>query len=413
MACFLLKANLPINFVKNNQIFYYWLCVSFKLTFMFISSINKIKFQFTFLLTLLSFLAFSQSNIFTVTLDAGHGAHDFGANYSGRVEKNINLAIVLKVGKILEQNPKIDVIYTRKTDVFIDLVERANIANRSDSNIFVSIHCNANKNTAAYGTETYVMGISKNASNLETAKKENSVITLEKDYKQKYEGFDPNNPESMIGITLMQEEYLENSIALASKIEDRFADLGKKVRDEGVKQERFMVLHKAYMPRVLVETGFISNPTEGNLLNSEEGQNEIAQAIADAIISYKREYFGTDETDDTKERIIKKVTEKPVKDTFSTIEKKILKNKDSRINFKVQLSASVKKLALISKNFKGLKNISMSIDGKYYKYMYGETSSYDEAKRLLAEAKAKGYTSAFVIAFKNGKKVSVQEALKQ
>ena len=243
----------------------------------------------------------AQSQKFKVTLDAGHGDHDYGATYNGHVEKNINLALVLKVGRLLEQNSQIDVIYTRKTDVFIDLIERANIANRSDSNIFVSIHCNANKNTAADGTETYVMGMSKVASNLEAAKKENSVITLEKDYKQKYEGFDPNSPETMIGMTLMAEEYLDNSISLASKVEDEFASLGKKIRQGGVKQAPFMVLHKAYMPRILIETGFISNPTEGNALDSEDGQNEIAKAIATAIISYKREYFGNGNSENNNE----------------------------------------------------------------------------------------------------------------
>ena len=375
--------------------------------------LNKIKLFFLILFAFVSFLTYGQSSVFRVALDAGHGAHDFGANYSGRVEKNINLALVLKVGKILEKNPKIDVIYTRKTDVFIGLEERANIANRADATIFVSIHCNANKNTAAFGTETYVMGMSKVASNLEAAKKENSVITLEKDYKEKYEGFDPNSPETMLGMTLMQEEYLEYSISLASKIEDRFADLGKEIRHGGVKQAPFMVLHKAYMPRVLVETGFISNPTEGNLLNSEEGQNDIAQAIADAIVSYKREYFNADTSDDIRERTIKKIIEKPAKDTSSVIEKKPVVNKDSSVSiFKVQLSASVKKVELISSNFKGLKNITMASDGKYYKYLYGEVSNYEEAKKLLQEAKSKGYDSAYLIAFKNGEMISVQDAIK-
>lgn len=375
--------------------------------------LNKIKLLFSSFILFVSFFTFGQSNLFRVTLDAGHGAHDFGAVYSGRVEKNINLALVLKVGKILEQNPKIDVIYTRKTDVFIDLIERANIANRADSNIFVSIHCNANKNTSASGTETYVMGMSKLASNLEAAKKENSVISLEKDYKQKYEGFDPNSPETMLGMTIMQEEYLDNSISLASKIEDRFADLGKEIRHGGVKQAPFMVLHKAYMPRVLIETGFISNPTEGNLLNSEEGQNEIAQAIADAIISYKREYFGADSSDNISERPSQKIVQKPVKDTSSVIEKKSVVNKDNAaVIFKVQLSASVKKVELTPNNFKGLKDISMTSEGKFYKYMYGETDSYDDAKKLLQEAKSKGYNTAYLIAIKNGEIISVQDAIR-
>jgi N-acetylmuramoyl-L-alanine amidase len=383
--------------------------------------LNKIKLLITFSLAIVSFSTYGQSNIFKVTLDAGHGAHDFGAVYSGRVEKNINLALVLKVGKLLEKNPKIDVIYTRKTDVFIDLIERANIANRADANIFVSIHCNANKNTAASGTETYVMGMSKLASNLDAAKKENSVITLEKDYKQKYEGFDPNSPETMLGMTIMQEEYLDNSISLASKVEDGFADLGKEIRHGGVKQAPFMVLHKAYMPRVLIETGFISNPTEGSLLDSEEGQNEIAQAIANAIVSYKREYFGTDNTDNISEKPSRKVIYKTLKDTSSTPKsnpvnptpkKAVISQDSTSAIFKVQLSASKKKVELVSSNFKGLKGISMTSEGNFYKYMYGETSDYDAAKKLLQEAKSKGYDSAYLIAFKNGEMIPVQDAIK-
>lgn len=370
---------------------------------------NKIKVIFTFFLTILSFCAYSQSNVFKVTLDAGHGDHDFGAVYSGRIEKNIALAIVLKVGKILESTPNVNVIYTRKTDVFIDLVERANIANRANSNIFVSIHCNANKNTAADGTETYVMGLSKLASNLEAAKKENSVITLEKDYKRKYEGYDPNSPESMIGLTLMQEEYQDNSISLASKIEDNFEKLGKKLRQGGVKQAPFMVLHKAYMPRVLVETGFISNPTEGNILNSEEGQNDIAKAIAEAIISYKREYFGSGSNESIEARPVRDTT--PVKaKVVETVA--VAKNTPKGTFFKVQLIASIKKTPLEPKNFKGLKNVTMVYENNIYKYFYQETSDYTAAKKYLEEAKDKGYGAAFLVATKDGEKISIQDAIK-
>jgi N-acetylmuramoyl-L-alanine amidase len=374
---------------------------------------RKIKIAFTFLILIITVDSYGQSNDFKVTLDAGHGGHDFGANYSGRVEKNIALAIVLKVGKILESYPKVDVIYTRKTDVFIDLVERANIANRADSHIFVSIHLNANRNTAADGTETYVMGMNKIASNLEAAKKENAVITMEKDYKQKYEGFDPNSPETMIGMTLMQEEYLENSISLASKVEDAFALLGKKLRHGGVKQAPFMVLHKAYMPRVLIETGFISNTVEGELLNSEEGQNDIAKAIADAIISYKYEYFGDGGAETFGEKPSQILKENPVKtiDTPESI-KTIIKKDTLGSIYKIQLSASKKKLALQPKNFKGLQNVSLVYEDNIYKYVYGETSDYEAAKNNLKEVKSKGYDSAFLIAFRNGKKISIQEAIK-
>ena len=386
------------------------------------SKYSKVLIAITLLF--ITIATYSQSSKFKVALDAGHGGHDYGAIYHGHIEKNISLAVVLKVGKILEKNSSIDVIYTRKTDVFIDLIERANIANRADANIFVSIHCNANKNTAADGSETYVMGMSKNASNLEAAKRENSVVTLEKDYKQKYEGFDPNKPETLIGLTLIGEEYLNNSIALAGSVQNHFIDdLGKKSR--GVKQAPYMVLHKAYMPRVLIEMGFISNPTEGARLDSEEGQDEIAQSIANAIISYKKENFGsgagdeivkpsqkiepsksatTDTVSKTKAIVNNPEIKKPVVNTETVV---------SGIVFKVQLSASSKKLDLTPSNFKGLRNISMSVDTNLYRYMYGETASYEEAKQLLQEAKSKGFTSAFLIAFKNGKKIDVKDAIKQ
>ncbi|WP_396157373.1 N-acetylmuramoyl-L-alanine amidase [Flavobacterium sp.] len=379
---------------------------------------------FTIVVTILGVISnttYAQSQKFKVTLDAGHGGHDYGAVYHGHIEKNIALAVVLKVGKILEKNSGIEVIYTRKTDVFIDLIERANIANRADANIFISIHCNANKNNVADGSETYVMGMSKNASNLEAAKRENEVITLEKDYKQKYEGFDPKSPETMIGLTMMGEEYLNNSIVLAGKVQEQFMEVGRKSR--GVKQAPYMVLHKAYMPRVLIEMGFISNPTEGARLDSEDGQQEIAESIANAIVAYKKENFGSSDSDS----MIKPSQKvEPVKVVDSVVKKQAPKSPEIKktevklevvssgvASYKVQLSASGKKLDLVPSNFNGLNNISVSSEGNFYKYMYGETTNYEEAKRLLSEAKSKGYSSAFVIAFKNGKKVSVQEALKQ
>jgi len=384
--------------------------------------------KFKYLLQIIiCFVAFSVQGVsaqkFKVALDAGHGAHDFGAIYNGHIEKNIALAVVLKVGKILDRNPNIDVIYTRKTDVFIELVERSNIANRADANIFVSIHCNANKNTVADGSETYVMGLNKNASNLAVAKSENAVITLEKDYKQKYEGFDPNNPGSMIGVTLMQEEYLENSISLASKIQDNFVnDNGRKNR--GVKQAPFMVLHKAYMPRVLIEMGFISNPKEGAMLDSEEGQQETAEAIAAAIISYKKEYFGNGANESNDEKPSKRVVETKTTPT-AVKEEPVAKVPEpkktepkteapvSGVIFKVQIAAAGKKIDPVPSNFKGLQNISVSSDnGTLYKYMYGETSDYETAKRNQDEARAKGYPSAYIVAFKDGKKITVQEAIK-
>ena len=203
------------------------------------------------------------------------------------VEKKIVLDVALKVGELLKLDKDIKVIFTRKTDVFVEVAERTKIANREKADVFVSIHVNAAKNTAAYGAETYIMGISKNEANLDVAKRENAVITLEDNYEKHYEGYDPNRPESLIGLTLMQEQFIKQSIDLASKIQVRFKDDVLR-NDRGVRQGPFWVLHSALMPSILVELGFISYKEEGEYLNSEEGKNEMAKAIARAIREYKK-----------------------------------------------------------------------------------------------------------------------------
>lgn len=360
---------------------------------------------------------------YKVTLDAGHGGKDIGATYHGFAEKNITLAIVLKVGKILEQDPSIQVKYTRDDDTFVELVERADIANRADAHLFVSIHCNANKNQEAYGAETYVMGLSKSASSLAVAKKENAVITLESDYKTKYAGYDPNSPESLISATIAQEENVELSIELASKIQDNFEfKLNRKVR--GIHQAPFMVLHKAFMPRVLVETGFISNKEEGTYLNSEEGQQNMAKSIADAIFRMKVEHFGgsmpvidikKSERPTPKDSTPKTTPQNNLKDTSKAKEVKVATKAidANKVIFKIQIKASKAKIETTPANFKGLDKISSSFENEYHRYMYGESNDYEISKKQLAEAKAKGYDSAFIVAFKNGQKISLNEALKQ
>jgi N-acetylmuramoyl-L-alanine amidase len=383
---------------------------------------------------------------FKIVLDAGHGAHDFGANYHGFVEKNINLGIVLKLGKILEADPNIEVIYTRNNDTFVDLVERANIANRANANFFVSVHCNANKNTVPYGSETFVMGLSKSKSSLEVAKQENSVITLEEDYKTKYAGYNPNSPESLISATLAQEEYLDQSIELASIIQSGFENkLNRKSR--GVAQAPFMVLHKAFMPRVLVETGFISNKEEGAYLDSEEGQLNIAKTIADAVFKMKVAHFGgtmpiidikksepsktIDSTPKVKEVPVgvqketitskpivpkpiesKPITTKPIDAPLTGQIKAISQTVNSdKVIFKIQLTASARQIETKPENFKGLDKISYSFENGFYKYMYGETNDYNESKSQLTKAKTNGYGSAFIVAFKKGQRISLNEAL--
>lgn len=349
------------------------------------------------------------SSKFKVVLDAGHGGKDYGAVYHGFIEKNIALDVMLKVGKILEKNSDIHVTYTRTTDVFIELEERPRIANRAEANLFVSIHCNGEAKKSAYGTETFIMGLTKNASNLEVAKKENSVITLEKDYKVKYAGFDPNNPESMISFQLIQEEHRDQSIGMASKIQRGFTD-GLKRKNRGVKEGPFWVLHKTAMPSVLIELGFLSYKPEGEWLNSEKGKNELAESIAKSIIEYKKENFISASIDDYRQPA-------PQNDVKPGPSKQAAANDiapaANGIVFKVQIAASGKDMETSPSNFKGLSNITKAKAGNLIKYYYGETGSYDECRKLLEVAKGKGYTSAFVTAFKDGKSISVKDAIKQ
>ena len=226
-------------------------------------------------------------NVRKVVIDAGHGGADHGCSGKSSKEKAIALQIALKVGAYIEQNlPDVEVIYTRKTDVFVELHERAAIANRANADVFISIHCNANANTAPYGTETYVMGLHSNVANLDVAKRENEVITLEDDYNQHYDGFDPNSPNAHIIFSLFQGAHLEQSIELAGRVEEQFAErVGRKSR--GVKQAGFLVLYKTTMPAVLIETGFLTNANEEKFLASENGMDLIASAIFRAFRDYK------------------------------------------------------------------------------------------------------------------------------
>jgi N-acetylmuramoyl-L-alanine amidase len=223
----------------------------------------------------------------TVVVDAGHGGHDAGCMYGGAKEKEVTLQVALKVGKAIEAElPDVKVVYTRDSDNFVELWERAGIANRNNADLFVSIHCNANKKTEVYGTETFSMGLHKSEGNLEVAKRENEVILLEKDYQEKYEGFDPNSPEAHIYFSFMQSAYLEQSLKLASFVEQNFTEIRRTSR--GVKQAGLMVLWKSKMPSILIETGFLSNKQERAYLTSESGQAELAGAIAKAVANYKK-----------------------------------------------------------------------------------------------------------------------------
>lgn len=345
---------------------------------------------------------------FVVVLDAGHGGHDPGNRGNGFYEKDIALNIVMEVGKKLEKNPNIQVVYTRKTDVFVDLFVRGKIANKADADLFVSVHCNSHKSDAN-GTETFVLGLHANQRNFEVAKKENEVIFLEKDYQSHYDGFDPTSPESVIGLTLMQEDYLDQSIMLADMIEDNFTkDLNRKSR--GVKQAGFIVLHQTYMPSVLVETGFLTYKPEGTYLNSPSGQGEMSNAIFKAIMDYKKIL-----DQNVGENIYAESTTPMVTKENDPIEKVEIETPEliyNNIVFKVQLAASSNKLDPKPANFNGLSEISREKEGRLFKYFYGDTSDYNRIKQLQLEAQKKGYPSCFIVAYKDGKRIDLNDALK-
>lgn len=409
-----------------------------------------VNIKYILILFLLNNVVFAQnkSNDFVVVLDAGHGGHDPGKHSKyGFKEKDIALKITLKVGSILEKKGGIKVIYTRKKDKFLELRERARIANQADADLFVSIHCNAH-HSQAYGTETFVLGVANTKRNFEIAKQENEVILLEKDFNKNYKGYDPNKPESLIGLALVQEEYVDQSILLASLVEDNFVKKSKR-KSRGVKQASLWVMHNTYMPSVLIETGFVTNKNEGPFLNSKKGQQNISSAIANAIAKYKStlDYNIGDavpldvkeekplkkEVKKTKQKsVIKKDTTKVVIDSTVVFEELKVKQPElenateekgtesivvspmleSPIIFKVQIAAGSIPLEAKPKNFKGLQGVSRIKIGAIYKYYYGETSEYKKIEIVKEEARNKGYTSAFVVAYKNGESITVKEALK-
>lgn len=351
----------------------------------------KINYYCFFLIFFTAFLthseAFAQtSQKFTIILDAGHGGKDPGNSYHGFTEKDIALKTTLKVGGFLNKIADMEVIYTRTTDVFVELVNRPKVANKVNANLFVSIHCNSVRSYQPYGTETFVMGLSRTDLNLEVAKKENSVILLEDNIKDNYQGFDPNKPESLIGLTIMQEENLNNSIILANEVQNNFTNNLQR-NSRGIKQQPLWVLDAAYMPSVLIELGFLSNREEGEYLNSEEGQDQMAFQIASAIVQYKNKFYGTGGgvtgLESSAPKIVPKQIPVPAAVTSGTV-------------YKVQLMASEKNIAMIPSNFKGLSGISNTYDSQLYRYMYGETNSEEEAQKLEREARNAGFPDAFV-----------------
>ncbi|SEM22480.1 N-acetylmuramoyl-L-alanine amidase [Maribacter orientalis] len=422
----------------------------------------KIKFFCVSLVLAMSFLLQSFTRLdteqksddpFIVVLDAGHGGHDPGNLGNGYLEKKIALNIVLKVGEILSKNKDIKIIYTRKDDTFIDLYVRGEVANKANADLFVSVHCDSHTSDA-HGAGTFVLGLHANKQNFEIAKKENSVIYLEDNYENRYADYDINSPESVIGLTIMQEEFLDQSVALATMIQENFSSSLKRT-DRQVKQAGFIVLHQTFMPSVLVETGFLTNKDEGAYLNSGKGQTEIGNAIAKAILHYKE---GVKPTIKTVEKTIEKPKSPPIKEEVA---EKIEQNKETVIEsskdeiaelkkqepivvpekdkdvivtpvvetkpkeaitskevaesimFKIQLMASSKNVPLSSNNFNGLSNLSQEPYKNLYRYMYGETRSYREAKMMQTLAQEKGYKTAYIVAYKLGERIPIKQALEE
>ncbi len=396
--------------------------------------------------TSLSFAGDQPGKVFTVTIDAGHGGHDPGTHGKKVQEKKIALAIALKVGQYIEGLMEdVNVVYTRKTDVFIPLEERANIANRNKSDLFISIHVDGFKTSTPSGTSSYVMGSSKSAKNFELVQKENRVILLEEDHQAKYEGFDPTSPESYIIFNLYQNVNLNQSLAFATQVQDQLRIKGDR-KDRGVYQEPFLVLWKTTMPSVLIETGFLTNPGEEEFLISENGQDIIASAIYTAFRKYKQDQTPVDlaqaaDTLPTRRNEVVEPTTKTI-DTASSTKQPVQVKKDTlhvkigiqpprqvttdntnnpkavtkagapAIEFRVQVVASSKKLPASAPDFKGKKGFEeFHVDG-YYKYMTEPVKAHQEAveirKNLLPYFKG-----AFIVAFKDGVRIPVDQAVSE
>ncbi|MFN8258840.1 MAG: N-acetylmuramoyl-L-alanine amidase [Bacteroidales bacterium] len=340
----------------------------------------------------------AQYKIKTVVIDAGHGGKDPGAMTKKSKEKNITLAIALKLGDYIEKNIKgVKVIYTREKDEFVELFKRAEIANKNKADVFISIHVNSNTNPKPYGTSTYVMGLHKSEDNLEVAKLENAVILKEEGYKENYKGFDPNSPESYIVLNLLQDAHLEQSLNLAAKVQNQFRERAGR-KDIGVKQAGLVVLWNATMPAILVETGFMSNPAEEKYLISDEGQSIIASAIYRAFKEYKNEI----------ESLSKNYTNSQNKSTQQI-------NGDQKtgsIVFRIQIKSSVDKIPKGSSLLFGFEDVKEYKFKGIYKYYVGETSDFSEITKMQGEIRKK-VPDAFVVAFKNDERITIKEALEE
>lgn len=346
----------------------------------------------------------AKEKVFTVVIDPGHGGKDPGAVGASAKEKDINLAVALKLGKkISDKHKDVKVVYTRSTDKFVNLDERANIANRNKADLFISIHTNAVKTKTVRGIETYTLGLARTDENLQVAMRENSAILLEDDYMQKYEGFDPNSSESYIIFEFMQNKHMEQSVVFASEIQKGL--IAAKRTDRGVRQAGFLVLRKTSMPSVLVELGYISNREDERYMSSSNGQTEMSEALYDAFVKFKREYDRKQGalSQSSPISVVSESAQQPVQGSKSITEKKA-PTQQGKVVYKVQILASDKKLAKNSKQLKGYADATYYQENGMYKYTYGESTSLNEIKKVRQKV-LKDFKDAFVVTFKDGQKV--------
>lgn len=371
---------------------------------------------------------------FVVVIDAGHGGHDPGASGKITKEKHINLKVALKVGNLIKSNCQdVKVVYTRNKDVFIPLDRRAEIANNAKADLFISIHTNAlAKNRTMKGASTYTLGLAKSDANLEVAKRENAVILYESDYQTRYAGFNPNSAESYIIFEFMQDKYMEQSVHLASQMQKQFRQTCRRA-DRGVHQAGFLVLKASAMPSILIELGFISTPEEERFLYSEAGSSTMAQGIYRAFLNYKREQeirlTGVSRTIVPAEPLdieTAATTESPSDNEQQSAETAASGNRmpasnppagqqktgRSDITFKVQILTASRPLAKNDRRLKGLKGVEYYKEKGIYKYTCGASADYNQVLRTRRSLLPR-FKDAFIIAFRNGEKMNVQEAIKE
>lgn len=360
----------------------------------------------------------NEKHISVVVIDPGHGGKDFGANVGDAREKDIVLDLSKRLGESIKTSfPEIKVIYTRTTDVFIPLYDRAKIANKNNADLFISIHVNGTENRGVQGTETFVLGQHRSKENLEVAKKENSVILLEDDYNTTYEGFDPNSSESYIMFELVQDEYLDQSVMLASEIQHQFSQYAKRM-DRSVKQAGFLVLRQAAMPSVLIEVGFISHPDERNYMLSERGKSTLSASIFNAFKDYKKKieekssFVVHTETGNSQKKVneSKAVSDESASGTTGYNKTSEIKEENSEsIFFSVQIAASKKKIEPTPSNFKGEKNVFRKETNEMSRFYSGKFDNYEDAVKEKKRIEKK-FPESFVVAFENNEIISVKKA---